>query len=98
MNYIGGSAIGSSSRYITIAKGTAVESMRKFRQTSDELNAVPNFDKVSLIASTVELGHAVCDELGVPRSTYKTSVTDLGVDESSGAQRAAKGARPKQQR
>eukprot|EP00959_Pyramimonas_sp_CCMP1952_P386898 8108487-Pyramimonas_sp.AAC.1 len=98
LSYIDDGAIGSSSRDITVANGTAVESMRGSRQTSDELNAVLNFDKVSLIASSVGLGHAICDELGVPRSTYKTSVTYLGVGESSGAQGSAKGARPQQQR
>eukprot|EP00959_Pyramimonas_sp_CCMP1952_P110498 2311626-Pyramimonas_sp.AAC.1 len=78
LNYIDDSAIGSSSRDTTIAKVTAVESMRECKKTSCELNAVLNFDKVSLIASSAELGLSICDELGVPRSTCKTSATYLG--------------------
>eukprot|EP00959_Pyramimonas_sp_CCMP1952_P456067 9472552-Pyramimonas_sp.AAC.1 len=62
LNYIDDTAIGNDSSSFDIAKGSAAQSFMEFREMSKSINATLNVDKVALIASSKELGRAICQE------------------------------------
>eukprot|EP00959_Pyramimonas_sp_CCMP1952_P402804 8440795-Pyramimonas_sp.AAC.1 len=96
LNYIDDTAIGNASPSFDIAKGVAAQAFTEFREMSKSINATLNVDKVAPIASSKELGRAICQDVGVGLDVVKDSVAYLGVDETAGLKRPARGARPTQ--